>query len=184
MVTTSVLLIDDDRATVRQLQSALVKQGYRVSLSLPGLQAIRQMLKDEPDLVVLGMDAQQDDWSFCRRLLTFLDRNTGLEFILASLVILGLGFGFFSSPNTNAIMGSVEKKFYGVAGGTLSTMRVTGQMLSMGTAMLLFALYMGRVQITLEYYPLFLRSARTAFIIFAVLGFGGIFASLARGKTR
>lgn len=117
-------------------------------------------------------------------LLTFLGQNTGLAFILVSLVILGLGFGFFSSPNTNAIMGSVEKKFYGVAAGTVSTMRVTGQMLSMGTAMLLFALYMGRVQITPEYYPLFLKSFRTAFIIFAVLGFGGIFASLARGKIR
>jgi len=117
-------------------------------------------------------------------LLTFLSQNTRLEFILASLVILGLGFAFFSSPNTNAIMSSVEKKFYGVAAGTLSTMRVTGQMLSVGTAMLLFALYIGRVQITPEYYPLFLKSFKTAFIIFAVLCFGGIFASLARGKAR
>ena len=74
MVTTSVLLIDDDAATGRQLQSALVKQGYSVSTSVPGLQAIRQMLVDEPDLVVLGMDSQQDDWGFCRGLLTFLDR--------------------------------------------------------------------------------------------------------------
>lgn len=117
-------------------------------------------------------------------LLIFLNQDSGLYFILVSLVILGLGFAFFSSPNTNAVMSSVEKKFYGVASGTLGTMRLTGQMLSLGVAMLLFALYIGKVQITPEYYPLFLKSVKTAFIIFAVLCFGGIFASLARGNTR
>ena len=117
-------------------------------------------------------------------LLIFLNQDTGLVFILLSLSILGLGFAFFSSPNTNAIMSSVEKKFYGVASGTLGTMRLIGQMLSLGIAMLLFALYIGRVQITPEYYPLFLKSVKTAFIVFAVLCFGGVFASLARGKTR
>jgi hypothetical protein len=81
-------------------------------------------------------------------------------------------------------MSSVDKKFLGVASGTVGTMRVIGQMLSLGTAMLLFSIYIGRVQITPEYYPLFLKSERTAFIIFAVLCLGGVFASLARGKTR
>jgi hypothetical protein len=117
-------------------------------------------------------------------LLIFLDQNTELSFIFLSLVILGIGFGFFSSPNTNAVMSSVEKKFYGVASGTLGTMRLIGQMLSMGIVMPMFALYIGKVQITPEYYPLLLTSTRTAFIVFAVLCFGGIFASFARGKTR
>jgi hypothetical protein len=40
------------------------------------------------------------------------------------------------------------------------------------------------VQITPEYYDLFLKSTRTAFIIFAGLCFAGIFASLARGRVR
>jgi len=48
----------------------------------------------------------------------------------------------------------------------------------------MFTLYIGRVQITPEYYPLFQESIKTSFIIFAVLCFGGIFASLARGKVR
>jgi EmrB/QacA subfamily drug resistance transporter len=116
-------------------------------------------------------------------MLAFLGNVTGLPFILTSLVVLGLGFGFFSSPNINAIMGSVERKFYGVASGTLGTMRLTGQAFSMGMALLLFALYIGRVQITPEYYPLFLKSMRVAFTISAALCFGGIFASIARGKT-
>jgi len=117
-------------------------------------------------------------------LFTILSEKTALEFIVASLILLGFGFALFSSPNANAVMSSVEKRFYGVASGTLGTMRLIGQMLSMGIAMLIFAIYIGKVQITPEYYPLFLRSAKVAFTIFAALCFGGIFASLVRGKMR
>jgi EmrB/QacA subfamily drug resistance transporter len=117
-------------------------------------------------------------------LFTFLNERTPLEFILASLILLGFGFALFSSPNTNAVMSSVENRFYGVASGILGTMRLIGQMLSMGIVMLIFALYIGRVEITPEYYPAFLRSVKIAFFIFAFLCFGGIFASLARGKVR
>lgn len=117
-------------------------------------------------------------------LFTFLDQETSLGFIVASLVLLGFGFALFSSPNTNAVMSSVEKRFYGVASGTLATMRQVGMTFSMGMAMLLFAIFIGRVQITPEYHPLFLKSVNLAFIIFTALCFGGIFASLARGKLR
>jgi len=116
-------------------------------------------------------------------MLAFVSGDVSLGFILTSLAVLGLGFAFFSSPNTNAVMGSVDKRSYGVASGMLGTMRLTGQAFSMGMALLLFALYIGRVQITPQYYPLFLKSMRTAFIVMAVLCFGGIFASIARGKT-
>jgi hypothetical protein len=105
-----------------------------------------------------------------------------LGFIIADLILLGLGFALFSSPNTNAVMSSVEKRFYGVAAGTLGTMRLTGQMLSMGIAMLIFAIHIGHTQITPEYYPLLLKSTRSAFLLFGILCSGGAFASLARGK--
>ncbi len=114
----------------------------------------------------------------------FLGNTTSLWFIIAGLIILGFGFALFSSPNTNAVMSSVEKRFYGVASATLATMRQIGMMFSMGMVMLIFAIYLGRVQITPEYYTPFLSSLNTAFIIFTVLCFGGIFASLARGKVR
>jgi MFS family permease len=116
-------------------------------------------------------------------LLTLLSSNTRLIFIMFTLAILGIGFAFFSSPNTNAVMSSVEKRFYGVASGMLGTMRLTGQMFSMGMNLLLFALYIGPVQITPENYPLFLTCVKTAFTISAILCFAGIFASIARGKT-
>jgi len=114
----------------------------------------------------------------------FIDAETQLWLIAANLVVLGFGFGLFSSPNTNAVMSSVEKRFYGVAAATLGTMRLTGQMLSMGIVMILFALHIGKVKITPEYYPEFLQSVSTAFVIFSVLCVVGVFASLARGRIR
>jgi EmrB/QacA subfamily drug resistance transporter len=115
-------------------------------------------------------------------MLIFVGEGTSLGFIILAQLILGVGFGFFSSPNSNAVMSSVDKKIYGVASGTLGTMRVVGQMLSLGIATLLFSLYMGQVEITPEYYPLFLQATRTGFIVFSILCFAGIFASLSRGK--
>lgn len=117
-------------------------------------------------------------------LLLLLSLATPLGAIIACLALLGLGFALFSSPNMNAIIGSVERRSYGVASGTAGTMRLLGQMLSMGIATMLFALNIGRVEITPGAYPLFMISTKTAFAIFAVLCVVGIFASLARGKVR
>ena len=81
-------------------------------------------------------------------------------------------------------MSSIERRFYGVGSATLGTMRLTGQMLSMGITMLIFALHIGSARITPEYYPLFLTSTKTAFIIFAALCFGGSFCVDGEGKVR
>jgi len=117
-------------------------------------------------------------------LFTLLDGETPLEFIIGTLILLGFGFALFSSPNTNAVMSSASKRDYGVASAILATMRQVGMVFSMGVAMLMFSLYIGKVQIIPEHYLLFLQSMKTSFIIFAILCFGGIFASLARGKIR
>jgi EmrB/QacA subfamily drug resistance transporter len=114
----------------------------------------------------------------------FLNNATNLLYIVAGLVIIGLGFAFFSSPNVNAVMSSVDRKYYGVASATLATMRQIGMTFSMGMVMLIFGIYIGRVQITPQYYTAFIHSVNIAFSIFAVLCLGGIFASLTRGKVR
>ena len=116
--------------------------------------------------------------------LAFLGAGTPLALIVPLLMLLGFGFALFSSPNTNAVMGSVERRFYGVASATLGTMRLSGQMFSLGIAALVFAVVIGRVPITPENHPAFILSVRVAFAIFAILCFAGIFASLSRGKLR
>jgi uncharacterized membrane protein len=104
--------------------------------------------------------------------------------MLACLVVLGVGLGLFSSPNTNAIMSAVEKRHYGVASGMNGTVRLVGQMLSMGVAMMLFSIIIGRVEITPEYYPQFIRSLQYAFVLFTIFCILGIAASLKRGKRQ
>ncbi|KQC08959.1 MAG: MFS transporter [Methanolinea sp. SDB] len=114
----------------------------------------------------------------------FLQETTGLYSIAASLVLLGVGFGLFSSPNTNAIMSSVEKRYLGIASGMVGTMRLLGQMFSMGVAMTIFAVLIGRVAISVENLPEFMQSLRVAFTIFSFLCCAGVFASLVRGRLR
>ena len=117
-------------------------------------------------------------------ILALVNHHTTLLFIVISLMVLGFGFALFSSPNMNAIMGSVSKKHYGIASGSVGTMRLLGQMLSMGIATLVIALYIGRVPITPDLYPLLISSVRITFIISAGLCAVGTFFSLYRGDLR
>ena len=117
-------------------------------------------------------------------MLTFLNDQRPMVYLVINLVIVGLGFGLFSSPNTNAIMGSVGRKFLGIASATVGTMRLTGQMTSMGIATMILQLFLGDRQLTADYAPEFLSAMKTSFFIFAVLCTLGVFASLARGRTR
>lgn len=116
-------------------------------------------------------------------LLVFVGQDTPLPYLLGALLVLGLGLGLFASPNTNAIMASASRGWYGVASAALATSRQVGVMLSMGITMLMLATIVGHVEITPPYYGDFVRSVNYSFIIFAVLCFIGIFASLARGNV-
>ncbi|MCK7506704.1 MAG: hypothetical protein MZV70_23315 [Desulfobacterales bacterium] len=80
-------------------------------------------------------------------------------------------------------MSSVESKFYGIASATQATMRLVGQMLSMGIAMLVFAWMIGNRSITAENSALLIGSAKLIFGILAVTCVFGVFASLARGRV-
>lgn len=113
--------------------------------------------------------------------LAFVGQGTGLVYIVACAVVLGTGFALFSSPNMSAIIGAVERRQYGLASGTVSTMRLLGQMLSMGMATTVLAILVGREAIGPENQDAFLRAMRICFVISAVLCGLGIPASLARG---
>lgn len=116
-------------------------------------------------------------------LLCFINEQTSVAFITVVLVIMGAGFSLFSSPNSNAIMSSVEKRQLGNASGMLGTMRNVGQTFSMAIALMLLALYMGQAKIDPGNYPQLMSAMKSAFIIFSILCFAGIFASLARNKS-
>ncbi|HVB75409.1 MAG TPA: MFS transporter [Ktedonobacteraceae bacterium] len=62
--------------------------------------------------------------------LTTIDQNTPYWVIAIFMAFMGGGSGFFISPNTNAIMSSVEPHTRGAAAGILNMLNNTGQMLS------------------------------------------------------
>jgi len=115
-------------------------------------------------------------------MLAFLADDTQPMYIVSCLLILGTGFGLFSSPNTNAVMSSVPKRYLGVASATIGTMRLAGQMMSMAIATLVLHILMGESKINPSNHALFITGTRIIFVVFAVLCVAGVFASLARGK--
>jgi EmrB/QacA subfamily drug resistance transporter len=115
-------------------------------------------------------------------MLISLNSGSSMVYVIVCLMVLGFGFALFSSPNTNAIMSSVERRFFGVAGAMVSTMRQIGMMFSMGIVMMILALMLGESPIEPANQDQFVKSMKITFSVFAVMCFGGIFASLARGK--
>ena len=114
----------------------------------------------------------------------FLTAETDLVVIIGILIIIGMGYALFSSPNTNAVMSAVGPKVYGVASATIGTMRLLGQVFAMGIATVLFAVFIGRQQITPDLHDEFMAALNVAFVIFTVLGVLGVRASMARGNLR
>jgi EmrB/QacA subfamily drug resistance transporter len=120
--------------------------------------------------------------------------SSGLDVVLR-LLVLGVGMGIFSSPNTSAVMGSVEKSRLSVAAGTLGTMRFMGQSLSLAlmgavaaTAVpsglltqLIAGFESGTGMVTAE---AFVEGIRRAFYISGFIAALGILTSLVRGKGK
>ncbi len=116
--------------------------------------------------------------------LIFIGTDTSKVVIILTLAFLGFGFSLFSSPNMNAIMSSVERRHFGIASGTVATMRLLGQMTSMAITMVIFAIFIGREPISPANYDQFLKSVRVSFLIFSSLCTIGILFSLLRGEVR
>ncbi len=114
----------------------------------------------------------------------FISTGTSIVVIILTLAFLGLGFSLFSSPNMNAIMSAVEKRYFGIASGTVATMRLLGQMASMAITMVVFVIFIGREPISPSNYDQFLKSVRVAFLIFSSLCTIGILFSMFRGEVR
>lgn len=68
-----ILLIDSDRAASQDLLPVLIGEGYRVDHMPPGPPALHAVVRQQPDLVILGLQPQYDEWQFCRRLLSVMD---------------------------------------------------------------------------------------------------------------
>jgi EmrB/QacA subfamily drug resistance transporter len=113
----------------------------------------------------------------------FFTAGTPQWFIVAVLLWVGLGFAFFSSPNMNTIMSSVEKSQYGLASGSAASMRVVGQIVSMTVVTLFFAGRFGSCTIEAVPDSLFLSTMKWGFVSFSILSIVGIYFSYNRGQV-
>jgi len=111
-------------------------------------------------------------------MLAFISKETPYSYIIVAFLILGFGFGMFSSPNTNSVMSSVENRFLGIASATVSTMRTTGMMFSMAIAALSIHLFLGDAKINSDNLDSFILSVKAVIITFVLLCIIGIFTSL------
>ncbi|MDO5851373.1 MAG: MFS transporter [Methanobacteriaceae archaeon] len=102
-------------------------------------------------------------------ILCFLNETTPLYIILIAMFLQGIGYGLFSTPNTNLIMSTVPPEEVSKASASVSTMRLIGQTISLGILTTIFAIIMGNVPIVPEYYGLLMTSSQTACIIATIL---------------
>ncbi|MDR2367210.1 MAG: MFS transporter [Deltaproteobacteria bacterium] len=113
-----------------------------------------------------------------------LSRVTPDVLLLLTLAMTGVGFAFFSAPNTNAIMSAVPPKRLGQASGVITVTRLTGQISSMALTTLVFGLVIGSGVITSEKYPELIRACKILFWIFAPVCLAGIMSSWAGGRKK
>ena len=101
--------------------------------------------------------------------LMFLDVKTPVYLIAIALVLIALGTGIFSVPNTNAVMSSVGKEESSYASATQITLRSCGQTMSYGLLTLVCSFVMGNLPLSIENAGLFVSSARIISFICLIL---------------
>lgn len=117
-------------------------------------------------------------------LFSFIDETTPLWVIMGGLMFVGLGFALFSSPNTNAVMASVDRQEYSIASSILATMRSIGHSSSMAIVTIVIGAYMGNIGMADATTEQLVHTMHTAFSIFTVLCVVGIPLSLSRGSKK
>jgi MFS family permease len=116
-------------------------------------------------------------------LFAFCGLRSPLAYIMADLLVIGVGFGLFSSPNQTAIMSCVGPGDYSIASSLIATSRNIGQVSSMALITLIMSLRLGQLSFAQAAKPALVGAFHLQFIIFAVICAVGVFISLQR-KTK
>ncbi|MDR2157092.1 MAG: MFS transporter [Clostridiales Family XIII bacterium] len=112
----------------------------------------------------------------------FLGLDAPLFHVLINLTATGVGFGLFSSPNTNAVMSAVSPADYSVASSILATMRSLGHVSSMAVITLIMHMHLGDASFESSSPEMLMDTMRTAFIVFSAVCAVGVFISLQRKR--
>ncbi len=108
----------------------------------------------------------------------FIGYTTPIALIIFNLILIGAGTALFASPNTNMVLGSVDKQFSGVASSTISTMRMAGQAFSMVIVTMVLGWFIGQVELAKAPHDELLAGIKYAYAIFTFINALGILALL------
>lgn len=95
-------------------------------------------------------------------LLTFIDYEIPITYLIYVLMMLGTGFAFFTSPNTTAVMNMSPREAYGSATALLATMRFLGQAFSISVITSIMTIQ--------EDLMIAIKTSLTVYIILSIIG--------------
>ncbi|MBM3708264.1 MAG: MFS transporter [Actinobacteria bacterium] len=124
-------------------------------------------------------------------LLSTLNENTKIYIMVIYLAVVGLGIGFFQTPNNSAIMGSVSQNRRGLASAMIAAMRNLGMVLGVAVSGSVFSSrfnYLSQILTLQNISDLELKNQafsgalKTTFIVAGIISSTAIFTSLIRGS--
>lgn len=113
-----------------------------------------------------------------------LDTDTLVAVLCVAMMIQGLGFGLFTTPNNNAALSSLDKSKLGIGSALMNLARVGGNMIGTGMVLLLVSIFIGRVRIEPAQYPALLSVISIAVGVSFILTLFGSYFSYSRGNIR
>lgn len=113
-------------------------------------------------------------------LLSRLKADTPIMHVVYILILVGIGFALFSSPNVNIIMGSVSRRLSGLASATTGTARQLGQSLSIAMTSLIIHHFLGNSELSRDNASLFLPAMQYGFLLFAGICLAGMYTSASK----
>jgi len=94
--------------------------------------------------------------------LSGMNIDTGAIYIGSSLLLIGIGFGLFSTPNNNAIMGATQAHELGAASASMNLARTIGNLVGMSLVNLMVHYYIGDAQFSAAQNPALIRTVELA----------------------
>jgi MFS family permease len=117
-------------------------------------------------------------------ILAMLDQDSGNMHVIIALLVMGTGFGLFSSPNNNSALSAVPTEKLSIGSSLLNISRTLGNMLGMAVVVFLFNIMLGNERITPEQYPALMNLLKLAFVLCCGYALMAGWRSWSRGKVR
>lgn len=105
-------------------------------------------------------------------MIALINKSTTLEFIIIAMIVYGVGYGLFASPNTKVMMSSLPIKYNEFSSTAVASTKYIGKTISLAILTLIFAVFMGTASINpSDYTKLIISSQITCYlgVIFAVI---------------